>query len=79
MCQTASCLLASRRLIAGMVDLMAVLRRSYNKSHIFAIVHRRAHLAISTRVHVDRRDVRATAHVLTAALRSIVQGLVFGR
>jgi len=79
MCQTASCLLAWRRLIAGMADLMAILRRSSSKSHIFAIVHRIAHLAISTRVHVDRRDFRATAHVLTAALRTIVQGLVFGR
>jgi len=79
MCQTASCLLAWRRLIAEMADLMALLRRSSSKSHIFAIVHRRTHLAISTRVRVDRRDVRATPHVLTAVLRSIVQGLVFGR
>lgn len=55
---------------------MAVLRRRCSKSHIFAIAHRRAHLAISTRVLVDRRDVRA---ITTAALRGIVQGMVFGR
>jgi len=76
MCQTASCLLAWRRPIAGIAYLMAVLRRRCSKSHIFAIAHRRAHLAISTRVLVDRRDVRA---ITTAALRGIVQGMVFGR
>ena len=79
MCQTASCLLVWLRLIAGIADLMDVLRRSCSKSHIFAIIHRRAHLAISTRVLVDRGDVRGTAHVLAAALRSIVQGMVFAR
>jgi hypothetical protein len=58
---------------------MAVLRRSCNKSHICAIIHRRAHLAISARVLVDGGDDRGTAHVLAAALRSILQGMILGR
>lgn len=68
-----------RRLIAGIADLMAVLRRRCSTSHIFAIIHRRAHLAISTRVLVDRGDDRGTEQVLAASVRSIVQGMVFAR
>jgi hypothetical protein len=76
MWQRASCLLVWRRLVAGIAYLM-ILRRCCIKSHIFAIIHRRAHLEIFTRVLVDWGDVRGTAHVLAAALRSIVKGMVF--